>query len=131
MEFEKTMPGNKLQTILLVDDEQIVVEPIGQLLKKIGYSVLTATSGEQAVELVKQNGHDIDIVILDMLMPGMNGNEALAYIRRDRPNLPVLMASGYHYPDQLEQIIRDGCKGFIKKPYTISELHSEIQKCLR
>jgi CheY-like chemotaxis protein len=117
-------------TVLLVDDELIVIEPICELLKRLGYKVKCAASGEQAIDLFKQEFDDIDVVILDMLMPGMNGKEAFLHIRKIRPEIPVIFASGYNYKDQINDFIVGKCSAFIQKPYRGSDLHFQIQKML-
>jgi CheY-like chemotaxis protein len=129
MDYDDAVPENKPVTVLMVDDEQIVVEPTCLLLKRYGYSVISASSGEQAVNLLKQDGHNIDVVILDMLMPGMDGIETLDHIQRIQPKIPVLIASGNNHPDQIDRALNNGCNGFIRKPYKTSDLHTEIQKC--
>jgi len=117
-------------TVLLVDDELIVIEPICELLKRLGYTVICAANGEEAIDLFKQERDDIDVVILDMLMPGMNGKEAFLHIRRIQPEIPVIFASGYNYKDQLNDVVSGKGSAFIQKPYRGSSIHFQIQKML-
>jgi len=117
-------------TVLLVDDELIVIEPICELLKRLGYTVICAANGEEAIDLFKQERDDIDVVILDMLMPGMNGKEAFFHIRNIRPDIPVIFVSGYNYKDHLNDVVSGKASSFIQKPYSFSGLHLEIQKIL-
>jgi len=116
--------------ILLVDDELTVIEPICELLERLGYKVICAGSAEQAIDLFKQECDEVDVVILDMQMPGMSGKEGFFHIRKIRPSIPVIFVSGYNYKDQINDgISGKGCS-FIQKPYTFSGLHLEIQKIL-
>ena len=117
-------------TILLVDDELTIIETICELLERLGYKVICAENGEQAIDLFKQECNEIDVVILDMLMPGMNGKEAFFHIRNIRPDIPVIFASGYNYNDQINDGISGKASSFIQKPYSFSGLHLEIQKVL-
>ena len=129
MDHDEAAPDSKSLIVLMVDDEEIVIEPTCLLLERYGYSVISANCGEQAVDLLKQNGHNVDVIILDMLMPGMDGIETLDHIQRIQPDIPVLIASGFNHSDQIDHALNNGCNGFIRKPYRTSDLHTEIQKC--
>lgn len=125
-----TAPGSDKQTILLVDDEKMITDAVGALLEKVGYRVLRAGGGKEAVQLVEQGMDDINLVILDMLMPDMDGRKTFHRIKKIQPKLPVLMASGYNHQEQISDIMQQGANGFIQKPYTISQLHPTIQNIL-
>lgn len=127
---DENRPIKTRHTILLVDDELTIIEPICELLKRLGYKVICAESGKQAIDLFKQECDDIDVVILDMLMPGMNGKEAFFHIRSIRPDIPVIFVSGYNYKDHLNDVVSGKASSFIQKPYSFSGLHLEIQKIL-
>ncbi len=118
------------ETVLLVDDEPMIIEIGEALLTKLGYRVMTARSGEEAVELVHRNGAAIDLVILDMIMPGMDGSRAFERIRDICPAIPVILASGYALSGQAEQIMKSGCNGFIQKPFNVSELSQKLRHIL-
>ena len=90
-------------TILLVDDEESVLEPMAELLEAFGYNVISADSGQKAIDAIKQN-NEIDIVVLDVIMPDMDGIQALYQIRYLQPKLPVILASGYNYPDRIDNL---------------------------
>ncbi len=117
-------------TILLVDDEAIILEVGEKLLAKLGYRVLIAPGGAQAVETVKAQGDGIDLVILDVIMPGMDGGQTFDRIRELQPGLPVLLASGYALSGQASDIMHRGCNGFMQKPFTAAELSQKIRQVL-
>ena len=127
---KKQSPAKKANTILIVDDEQMVIEPLCILLKRFGYHVISANNGAEAVNLFKKDGHNIDLVVLDLMMPGMNGIETFHRLQRIHPEVPVFIARGSHYSDQIDDIIKKGCNGFVPKPYSASELHVKIQNTL-
>jgi two-component system cell cycle sensor histidine kinase/response regulator CckA len=118
------------ETVLLVDDEHMIIEIGEALLTKLGYRVMVAGSGEEAVELFHRDGSAIDLVILDMVMPGMDGREVFKHIREICPAMPVILSSGYALSGQAEQIMESGCNGFIQKPFNVSELSQKIQQVL-
>ena len=118
------------ETILLVDDEEMILDVSGSMLQAMGYTVITAGSGKETLELVKQNP-EIGLVILDMIMPGMNGRETFKAIREINPSLKVLLASGYSIDGQAEELIAEGCNGFIQKPFTSSSLSGKIGEILQ
>ena len=130
MNCEQTEPMQKPATVLLVDDEQMILDVICRLFGKQGYHVIPALGGHQAVEEIRNNGGTIDIVILDMLMPGMNGEETFYRIREMYPEIPVVFASGYHHKDQLNNVLMNRCNGFVSKPYRSADLHEIIQNVL-
>lgn len=123
-------PGMAEHTILLVDDEQMILEPISVMLTRYGYNVICANSGMEAIGIVDKGSFSFDAIVLDMLMPGLNGQETFQQIRQILPETPVLFASGFYYSDQIDWVMKNGCDGFIQKPYRASALHTEIQKCL-
>ena len=117
-------------TILLVDDEAIILEVCQKILERLGYRVLTATGGAQALETVAAEGNGIDLVILDLIMPGMDGGKTFDRIRELQPNLPVLLASGYALDGQASEIMGRGCNGFMQKPFSAAALSQKIRQVL-
>jgi CheY-like chemotaxis protein len=97
------------------------------MLKKLGYHVISADSGGKAIELVKQSGKGIDLVVLDLIMPGMDGGKTFDRIRELAPELPVIIASGYAMEGKAAGIMAKGGDGFIQKPFTILELSKKIR----
>jgi CheY-like chemotaxis protein len=118
------------ETILLVDDEEFILEVGEKILKALGYKVLVAEGGKKAVEIYKEKGEEIDMVILDMVMPQMGGGETFDMLKGIHPNLKVLLSSGYSIDGQATEIMKRGCSGFIQKPFTIKELSQKLREIL-
>jgi two-component system cell cycle sensor histidine kinase/response regulator CckA len=127
-EEEKIHKGS--ETILLVDDEQLVIDVGKALLEKMGYHVMVAQNGEEAVRKVRKYGPAIDLIILDMIMPGMDGSKIFDHIRDIQSEIPVLLSSGYALNAQAENIMSKGCSGFIQKPFTIAEVSGKVREIL-
>ena len=118
-------------TALLVDDEKNIIEVGKQLLEAIGIKVLTAGNGEDAIKIYKENQSNIDIVLLDMIMPGIGGGEAYDLLKKINPEAKVLLLSGYSIDGQASEILKRGCNGFIQKPFNMVELSNKIDKILQ
>jgi two-component system, cell cycle sensor histidine kinase and response regulator CckA len=112
--------------ILLVDDDEILLEVIREILETAGYRVLTARNGREALEIYGAWKRDIDLVMLDMIMPGMGGAETFAEMKKIDPDVPVIIISGYSLPDEVRQLLSQGCRGFLQKPFLIPELFHKI-----
>lgn len=117
-------------TILLVDDEEMVLDVGVQLLKVLGYTVLEAKGAREAVEIYQKNKDDIDLVILDMIMPGVGGGETYDRMKDISPDIKVLLSSGYTINGQATEILKRGCDGFIQKPFNMKQLSQAIRKIL-
>jgi PAS domain S-box-containing protein len=122
----KIISGN--ETILLVDDEAIVREVNQEILSELGHRVFGAGSGRQALEIYQEKKNEIDLVILDMIMPEMSGAEVFAKLKELNPKVKVLLASGYSVEGQSAKIIAQGCNGFIQKPFTLEHLSNKIDE---
>jgi len=118
------------ESILLVDDEDMIIEVGEAMLRRVGYQVIVAKGGEQAVEVIKERGNEIDLVIVDMIMPGMDGGQTFDRIKELRQNLPVILSSGYSIDGKANEILQRGCDGFIQKPFNLSALSQKIQEIL-
>jgi len=118
------------ETILLVDDEEMIIEVGQALLEKLGYRVIVASGGEPAVDIVKKYGNGIDLVILDLIMPGIDGGKAFDLIREIQSTMPIILSSGYSLNGQAEEIMSRGCEGFIQKPFNIFELSQKVREIL-
>ena len=125
---EKILIGK--ETILLVDDEPMVLNVAKSMLEKLGYDVLVSDNGPEAIALVEKGGETFDLVILDLIMPGMDGGKTFDHIRNLQPDLPVLLSSGYSLNGYALDIINRGCNGFIQKPFNLSRLSEKIRKIL-
>ena len=117
-------------TILLIDDEDIIIDVGKPMLEKLGYRVIVAKGGENAVDAVSETGDNIDLVILDLIMPGMDGGRTFDTIRKIQPKMPIILSSGYSLKGKATDIMRRGCNAFIQKPFNISELSQLIRKVL-
>ncbi|RLA91277.1 MAG: hypothetical protein DRG20_01880, partial [Deltaproteobacteria bacterium] len=125
---EKFLKGSG--TILLIDDEEMIIEIGEEFLKILGYKVLVAKNGEEAIEIYKKNKDKIDMVILDMIMPVISGSETYDRLKNINPNIKVLLSSGYSINGQANEILKKGCSGFIQKPFTLEKLSQSINKIL-
>jgi two-component system cell cycle sensor histidine kinase/response regulator CckA len=118
------------ETILLVDDQEPVVNVGQTMLNVLGYTVLTAQNGEDAVALYKKKGKKIDLVILDMIMPGISGSEVFDTLKSMNPEIKVILSSGYSLNGQAMSILSRGCSGFIQKPFSLIDLSRKIREVL-
>jgi len=125
----KTIVEGK-ETILLVDDEQMIINVASAMLKKLGYRIIVANGGHQALEAMERTGDDIDLVILDLIMPDLAGGEVFERLREIRPEVPVMISSGYSIDGEAKAIMDRGCNGFIQKPFNMSELSRKIRSIL-
>jgi signal transduction histidine kinase/ActR/RegA family two-component response regulator len=130
-ETERTAPIEKgTGSILLVDDEKMIIDVGKQLLDHLGYRVLTAGSGKEAIELMTRNHQNIDLVILDLIMPEMGGGETFDALRGIAPRIKILLSSGYALEGEAEDIIERGCNGFIQKPFRLNDLSEKVRTIL-
>ncbi|MBN2515343.1 MAG: PAS domain S-box protein [Deltaproteobacteria bacterium] len=118
------------ETVLLVDDEDMILDVGTQILEKIGYQVITASSGKKAAETYTEKQNEIDLVILDIIMPELSGGETHNILKEINPNIKVLLSSGYSIDDQAKDILDRGCNGFIQKPFNIEALSQKIREIL-
>jgi nitrogen-specific signal transduction histidine kinase len=121
-------PGN--ETILLVDDEETILDACGTMLNRMGYTVITARGGREAIAVYQERHADIDMVILDIIMPDINGGEVFDHLVEIDPHVKVLLSSGYTIEDQAAAILERGCNGFIQKPYEMEQLNRSIREIL-
>ncbi len=121
---------NEMETVLIVDDEEIVIGVGKQMLEKLGFSVLTATSGKEALDIYRKNKDRIGLVVLDMIMPGMGAGDTYDGLQAIDPSIKVLLSSGYGVDHQTSEILKRGCKGFIQKPFNMQVLSEKIGEIL-
>jgi PAS domain S-box-containing protein len=117
-------------TILLVDDEEMIIDVGAQVLEKLGYEVLTARHGKEAIEVYQQNSQRVAIVILDLIMPEMGGGETYDRLKEMDPDVKVLLSSGYSLDGQATEILNRGCDGFIQKPFSIKALSQKLRQII-
>jgi len=121
------------KTILLVDDDDIARRSTSALLTTIGHEVVPATGGREAVEIYRQRAKEIDLVLLDVIMPGMDGVQTYGQLEKIDPAVKVILMSGYTSDavgELVRQLLARGCCGFIKKPFHLQELQESITKAL-
>jgi two-component system, cell cycle sensor histidine kinase and response regulator CckA len=130
---EKVLTGEMrggTETILLVDDEEQILEVSKEMLKVLGYTVHTANSGKKALAIYREHKDDIDMVILDMIMPDLSGGETYDQLKQINPHVKVLLSSGYSRDSQASEILDRGCDRFIQKPFDIKELSRNLRHIL-
>ena len=116
--------------ILLVDDEEVVRRFAATMLADLGYTVLEAANGQQAIELFQRNASNIMLVILDLSMPVMNGEECLRRLRSIKPDVPVLLSSGFTETEAARRFQSAGAATFLQKPYTAQHLADLVKYAL-
>jgi len=117
-------------TILLVDDEEMILSVAEEMIQVLGYSVITAKDGQSAIETYRTQKEQIDMVILDLIMPVLGGGETFDQLKSINPDVKVLLSSGYSINGQASSIIKRGCRGFIQKPFSIQELSNKISQTI-
>ncbi len=130
---EKDDAGSLLygkETVLVVDDEEMVVKVTKDMLAGLGYRVLTARSGPEALKIFESTAKGIDLVLLDMIMPEMNGEQTFEKLKEIRPDVRVILCSGYSLNGQAAGIMAKGCRAFLQKPFLISGLSRVVREVL-
>jgi CheY-like chemotaxis protein len=118
------------ESILIVDDEEAIRGFAKEAMVMFGYKVMTASSGEEALELFSAESNGIDLVIMDLGMPGMGGHKCLQELQQLNPQVKVIIASGYSINDQVKKSMEAGAKGFVGKPYQLSDLLNTAREVL-
>lgn len=127
---EKTVQEEALkgsETILLVDDEGIIWDVVIDMLQGLGYTVVLAANGRECVEVYEKNPGQIDLVLLDMVMPEMNGHDAFFALKDIDKDVKVLLSSGYVEEDDARDVLDAGACGFLRKPYRMVDLAKKIR----
>ncbi len=127
-EVEKSLGGNEL--ILIVDDEADIRELASDMFGEHGYRILLAENGEKACEIYAEKHGEIDLVLLDMVMPKLGGLETFLRLRNINPQVKVILSSGYSENGRAQEIIRYGVSGFIQKPYQVHKLLAMVRQVL-
>ena len=125
---EQLLKGS--ETILLVDDEQLIVDVCREMLNELGYDVFVAHDGAEAIRIFKEHRGVIDMVILDMIMPGMGGDQVFEHLKGIDPKVKVLVSSGYGFETQVREIREQGYAGFVQKPFNFQSLSRKIRQVL-
>ena len=122
--------SNRQPVILFADDDQLCLDVGVKILQKLGYSVLKARDGQEALEVFEDNKDTVDLVILDMRMP-YDGGRAFDQLKRIKSDVKVIIASGYTEDQRIREMYEQGCIGFIQKPFRINKLSEKILKALQ
>lgn len=117
-------------TILVIDDEQIMRDGASRILSKNGWGVITAMNGQQGLEVIQSRTQEIDVILLDLMMPGMSGMEVLDHIRAIDPNLLVIVITGYATVESAVEAMKKGAYDFIPKPFTPDQLRIVVRRAL-
>ncbi|MCL6498496.1 MAG: PAS domain S-box protein, partial [Firmicutes bacterium] len=128
---EAEVDGGAGETILVVDDEEPLCNLLRDVLTRRGYRVLVATDGQEALRLYQEHAGRIDLVILDMTMPGLSGTQTFDALRALDPRVRILLTSGYTQERAARDAVARGAKGFLQKPFLISELAARVREALQ
>ncbi|OGR23323.1 MAG: hypothetical protein A2277_19290 [Desulfobacterales bacterium RIFOXYA12_FULL_46_15] len=126
--FDQVQKGS--ETILLVDDEEEIVNVGRNFLDKLGYKPLIARNGLEAVEVFRTYKDEISLVVLDLIMPKMDGRQAFLEIKEIKADAKILISTGYAVDDKIEGFLNQGCHGFIQKPFSLNEFSRALRKIL-
>jgi CheY-like chemotaxis protein len=118
-------PQNKKKVVLFVDDEEMVLTVGSLMLQKLGCNVLTASRGQEAIDIFEKN--EVDFVVLDMQMPGMSGYETYHQLKEIQPEVKILLASGYTGDHSGKRVKSIGFDGYLQKPFTLKQLSEKIE----
>lgn len=117
--------------VLVVDDEHMIRDISVAMLEELGFETLAAASGEEALTLFRRECGGIALVLLDQVMPGMDGVTVFKELRSIQPDIKVLLASGFSHKEVAERFKGMGLNGFIPKPYTLKNLAAELSLILK
>ena len=118
------------ECVLLVDDEQRILKVGRTICKALGYTVFTAASGKEALKIYAEKKNDINVVVLDMIMPGMDGLDVFVALKKLNPDIKVLLSTGYAIDENAQEMLRQGCKGYILKPYSVVDYSHKLREIL-
>jgi CheY-like chemotaxis protein len=124
------LPTARTATILIVDDNESVLKVTQALVQRMGHQTLVAHNGREAIELARTFDGEIDLTLLDMGMPVMNGAETYPLLVQARPKMQVILFSGYDLDTKAQAVLDAGARAFIQKPFQMSVLRAEIRKAL-
>jgi two-component system cell cycle sensor histidine kinase/response regulator CckA len=130
MQTNNKESSNRKPVILFADDDELCLDVGVQILQKLGYSVLRARDGQEALEVFENNKNTVDLVILDMRMP-YNGGRAFDQLKQIKSDVKVLIASGYTEDQRIREMFKQGCIGFIQKPFNVNLLSEKVITALK
>jgi len=115
---------------MVVDDEEYILELASRMLEELGYTPHSCQGGQQAVDLYKKNGQEIDLVILDLIMPDLTGEETFAELKKINPNVKVLISSGYSKTETIDNLLKQGAVDSLPKPYELQPFSIAVRKAM-
>jgi two-component system, cell cycle sensor histidine kinase and response regulator CckA len=118
------------QTVLVVDDEEMLVELVCRMVQRRGFETVTATNAVDALRLYEERSPEIRLVITDLMMPGMDGRALTAELLKRNPNVRILVSTGYSAPNDLSDVEAMGIKGVVTKPYQSDQLLEMVDRAL-
>ena len=129
MQIKDEKTENRQPVILFADDDKSCLDISVQMLQRLGYTVLQARNGQEAVDVYKNNQDSVDLVILDMKMPH-NGGHTFDQLRKINADLRIILTSGFTEDYRIRQLIKQGCNGFLQKPFDLKILSQKIRDAL-
>jgi CheY-like chemotaxis protein len=129
MQVKDEKTENRQPVILFADDDKVCLDVSVQILQKLGYTVLEARDGKEAIEVYKNNQDSVDLVILDMRMPH-NGGHTFEQLRKISADLKIIITSGYTEDYGIRELEKQGCDGFLQKPFDVKVLSQKIRDAL-
>lgn len=128
--IDGAMQSEGTETILLVEDDEFIRDLGSRILAKAGYEVLAVSTGEEALEVYRQRGEEIGLVVMDLIMPEMGGKQCLEGLLRLNPSVKVIVASGYSAEESTKEALEAGAAGFVHKPYNVRQMLSAVRNLL-
>lgn len=116
------------RTVLVIDDDEIIRMTTEEILHELGYSSLSADSGDSGLTLFNEKHKEIDLILLDLTMPGRSVIDIFADMHKTDPEVRVLISSGNSYDPKIQQLLSLGARDFLQKPYTITDMENKINK---
>jgi CheY-like chemotaxis protein len=123
-------PDPRPRNILIVEDEAVVRRVLEEILHHLGYSVIAAADGYEALDLFREHAAELDLVLFDLSMPLMSGEVLFSKLRQAAPEMKTLLTSGYSDEAPVDEMRRRGLSGFLPKPYTMQQVRDELQRVL-
>ena len=123
-------PGGESGTVLVVDDDEAVRTMTRRMIEQAGFTVLTASGGREAIRLFREHRQEIGCVVLDLVMPDLDGVETFRELRGFCPEVRVILSSGYSEETATERFTQEGLAGFIQKPYAMAPLIEQIRQAI-
>ncbi|RJP62055.1 MAG: response regulator [Candidatus Auribacter fodinae] len=117
-------------TILIVDDEKFVREVACEMLQYIGYTVVSFSNAKEALEYYQEHADEIDLVLLDMVMPEINGKDCFDAMKKINPGVKAILSTGYGKDGKAQEILNNGASGYVQKPYMINQLSEEVARVI-